>query len=164
MSIEKLIAALQLILRLHKSLFQLAQQKTEVIKRNDIDGLNTLLKEELKHIQAVKKVEKDLLAAAGVFLNQEGQANEQPSLSACIRIAQGDDKNQLARMKTDLESEINRLKQQNELNQQLLKQSLQFVNMSLDLLSPKLDSFNYDRPNQNNDFEQANRSIFNSKA
>ena len=37
------------------------------------------------------------------------------------------------------------LKKQNEFNQQLLKQSLSFVQLSLDLLSPEIDTYNYER-------------------
>ncbi|MBG9544718.1 hypothetical protein ABE29_18730 [Cytobacillus firmus] len=164
MSVPQIINALEDILNLHRSLFQLALQKTDHIKQNDIEQLNSVIKDEVKHIQAVMRAEKDLLTAAGAFLNPEGQDENQLSLTACIHKAQGNEKEHIIQLKLNLENEIDALKQRNDMNQQLLEQSMQFVTMSLDLLSPKLDSYNYERTNQPKEFEQAERSVFDSKA
>ncbi len=55
-----------------------------------------------------------------------------------------------------------KLKEQNELNQQLLITSLQFVNLSLDLLRPQDRNYNYDKTNQ--EPPKKMKSMFDSKA
>lgn len=143
----------------------LAKQKTDIIKKGDIDSLQNLLKEENKHIQVIKKFEASLIQETSSFLQKNGLAIDQPSLINAIEIATQSEKEALLKGKIDLENQIKELSMQNQLNQQLLEQSLQFINVSLDLLQPDIDSYNYDRAdNGSQDNRQQNRSLFDSKA
>ncbi len=143
----------------------LAKQKTEIIKRGDINSLQNLLKEENKHIQAIQRLEMGLKNETILFLQKNRVEMEQPSLSAAIEIANELEKEALLQGKQELENEIRELSIQNQLNQQLLEQSLQFVNISLDLLQPDIDSYNYDRSeNGAQENRQQSRSLFDSKA
>lgn len=143
----------------------LAKQKTEIIKKGDINSLQNLLKEENKHIQAIQRLEMGLKNETTLFLQKNRIEMEQPSLSAAIEIATELEKEALLKGKQELENEIRELSIQNQLNQQLLEQSLQFVNISLDLLQPDIDSYNYDRTeNGAQENRQQSRSLFDSKA
>lgn len=164
MSAEPLIQTLGKMLLLHKSLNQLAKQKTDILKTGDTDALNNLLKEEKKHIQAIQKIEADRQKASEEFLATFEQSNKSnTTLTECISFANPMEKQKLNQLKSELQTQIIALKDQNELNQQLIKQSLQFVNLSLDLLMPEIDTYNYERPGQAYQFNEG-RSIFNSKA
>ena len=46
-------------LHLHKSLYQLSLEKTEVLKKGDIDALNLIIKNEKTHINAIQVIEKE---------------------------------------------------------------------------------------------------------
>ncbi|EKN67664.1 flagellar protein FlgN [Schinkia azotoformans] len=164
MSAETLIQTLEKILFLHKSLNQLAKQKTEILKTGDTAALNNLLKEEKKHIQAIQKFETERQQVSIAFLARK-QSNDftNPTIEDCINFANTAEKIKLTRIKSKLQQQIKILSNQNELNQQLLKQSLQFVNLSLDILKPEIDTYNYERPGQSFQYEEG-RSIFNSKA
>lgn len=164
MSAEPLIQTLEKMLLLHKSVNQLAKQKTEMLKTGDTDALNNLLKEERKHIQAIQKFESDRQKASEEFLAKFEQVDKNNlTISECINFANPTEKQKLNQLKSELQTQIKALKGQNELNQQLIKQSLQFVNLSLDLLMPEIDTYNYERPGQAYQFNEG-RSIFNSKA
>lgn len=152
------------MLILHKSLNQLAKQKTEIIKTGDTDALNNLLKEEKKHIQAILQFENERQQASKDFLTNHTRTDVTSlTLSDCIEIADPTEKQKLTQLKSELQSQIKALTDRNELNQQLIKQSLQFVNLSLDLLVPEIDTYNYERPGQAYQHNEG-RSIFNSKA
>lgn len=143
----------------------LAKQKTEIIKKGDINSLQNLLKEENKHIQAIQRLEMGLKNETTLFLQKNRIEMEQPSLSAAIEIANELEREALLKGKQELENNIKELSIQNQLNQQLLEQSLQFVNISLDLLQPDIDSYNYDRTeNGAQENRQQSRSLFDSKA
>lgn len=164
MSAEPLIQTLEKMLLLHKSLNQLAKQKTDILKAGDTDALNNLLKEEKKHIQAIQKFEIERQEASKEYLAKfEQSESKTATLTECIKYANPTEKQKLNGLKSELQTQIKSLKDQNELNQQLIKQSLQFVNLSLDLLMPEIDTYNYERPGQAYQFNDG-RSIFNSKA
>ncbi|MDQ0156924.1 flagellar protein FlgN [Robertmurraya andreesenii] len=165
MSAQMIIQALNNMTKLHRSMVALAKQKTEIIKKGDINSLQNLLKEENKHIQAIQRLEMGLKNETTLFLQKNRIEMEQPSLSAAIEIANELEKEALLQGKQELENNIKELSIQNQLNQQLLEQSLQFVNISLDLLQPDIDSYNYDRSeNGAQENRQQSRSLFDSKA
>lgn len=164
MSAEQLIQTLGKILLLHKSFNQLAKQKTELLKVGDTDALNNLLKEERKNIQAIQKFETERQQVSKAFLSKFNcTKNDNPTISDCIQFANPVEKQKLSQIKADLQAQVKELADRNELNQQLLKQSLQFLNLSLDILIPEIDTYNYERPGQAHQYEEG-RSIFNSKA
>lgn len=164
MSAEQLIQTLGKILLLHKSFNQLAKQKTELLKVGDTDALNNLLKEERKHIQAIQKFETERQQVSKAFLSKFNCTEiNNPTISDCIQFAVPEEKQKLTQIKDDLQAQVKELADRNELNQQLLKQSLQFLNLSLDILIPEIDTYNYERPGQAHQYEEG-RSIFNSKA
>lgn len=148
---------------MHKSLNEVAKRKTEIIVKGDIQGLQTILNDENKHIKAIQQLNNLMLQAGESFLTQLGSP-EPLSLSVVIQHAENE-KEILAQKKEQLEDQISLLRKQNTLNQELLEQSLQFVNLSLDMLMPDMDSFNYGRSDESDqEMNKKTRSIFDSKA
>lgn len=165
MSADMMIQALDNMISLQKSLTALAKQKTEIIKKGDIEALQSLIKEETKHLQAIRKIENQLVKETNTFIQQKGGDTESPTFSHAIEVADGSEKEQLLHKKTTLEKMILELQKQNQLNQELLETSLQFVNVSLDLLQPDIDAYNYDRSDQNQQESATPKvSLFDSKA
>ncbi|AJD92149.1 hypothetical protein JMA_28320 [Jeotgalibacillus malaysiensis] len=135
MTQQSIKTILQQQIKLHKSLLELAKRKTAVIKENDIEQLNQLIKDEQKHIQAIGALETK---------RQQLQANED-----------------FQSEKEELLQVIIELKSVNELNQDLLTQSMQLVSLNLDLLMPQPDSINYSKESED---DQPVRSMFDSQA
>lgn len=136
MTQQSIKTILQQQIKLHKSLLELAKRKTAVIKENDLEQLNQLIKDEQKHIQAVGALETKRQQLTG---DEDIQPEKEELLQVIIE-----------------------LKAVNELNQDLLTQSMQFVSLNLDLLMPQPDSINYSK--EDNEDDQPVRSMFDSQA
>lgn len=151
---------------LHKELKELAKQKTEMIKKGDTPELQFLLKKENKAIQDIRKTEETLVQNTTLFLEQKEMEIDSPILSKVIEVVEDtQEKSTILEQKEKLENEIKELKELNQLNQDLLTQSLQFVQLSLELLQPDIDSYNYDRSEkEHGNSKQTNHSMFDSKA
>lgn len=125
-----LVDMLEKQLTLHKSLLQLAQLKTEAVKKGDIDELNRIVREEQKHVGAITILEKRRASES-----DETVSEQLPSLPEEEQV-------RAEAVRAELMDVLSQLKEVNELNVQLVEQSLQFVHVQLDLLSPS-DSGTY---------------------
>lgn len=157
MSAQTIITVLQKLIKLHKSLNQLAQKKTTIIKEGNTDALTALLIDEQKHVTEITQMEKEREQAVLAFMS-----GKKAKIDEVIEVAEPIEADALQRLKEELLNEIKKLKDQNELNQQLLVTSLQFVNLSLDLLRPQDRNYNYDKTN--GEPPKQMKSMFDSKA
>ncbi|MCM3391458.1 MULTISPECIES: flagellar protein FlgN [Cytobacillus] len=158
MSAEALTATMEKLLKLHKSLYELAVKKTDIIKTGDMDGLNQMLKDEQAHIAAISRLENEREKAANSIVPML----ESPTVSDCLNILTQPDRLKLEAITKELAELVYELKEQNFLNQQLVHHSLQFINVSMNLLRPQPESMNYGPP-ANKKSEKMNPGIFNSK-
>jgi len=161
MKFDSLISILEKQLTLYTSLYQLAVKKVDMIKTNDISSLNQIMKEEQKHITAISALENERMKD----LEKLFPAKETvPTISSCVEIAEYEQKPILENLFRKLTNILQKIKEQNDLNQELIKQSLQFVNYSLNLFQPKTSAMNY---GPNAEEQSANptdvRSLFNSQ-
>ncbi|WP_026694345.1 flagellar protein FlgN [Peribacillus kribbensis] len=164
MPAQNIISAMAKLLKLHKSLLDLARQKTEIVKQGSMEELNRIMIDEQKHVKAITVVEAEREQAVAMFLAAQGSYHLQPSLAACLEFAAEEERTQFITLREDLKALVYELKDANFLNQQLIYQSLQFINMSLDMVRPRPQAFNYERPMAAGAASAAPRSYFNSKA
>lgn len=159
MSAQQLLVAMEKMYKLHTSLYEVAKRKTEVVKEGDIDLLNSIMKEEQAHIAAIKKVEEERESAVnGILPNFE-----KPTVSDCIEAINTSERDELIKLKNMLMDRVNEIKEQNYLNQQLVHNSLQFVNVTLNLLRPQPQSMNYGPPAKDTRAVKTSHGIFSSK-
>ncbi|WP_080843986.1 flagellar protein FlgN [Cytobacillus gottheilii] len=159
MSATALITAMENLLKLHKSLNELAIKKTDIIKAGDMPALDQMLKDEQSHVAAIEKMEQLRQAACSKVVQQQ----EKPTLEDCLPFLEEDIKSKALTLKDSLVTEVEALQERNQLNQQLIYQSLQFVNMSMSLLQPQsMQNFNYTNPKSNQSKPQ--KGMFNSRA
>jgi flagellar biosynthesis/type III secretory pathway chaperone len=165
MSAEKLITSLEKLIKLHKSLNELAVRKTEVVKVGDMEGLNSLLNDEQKHVKAIELIENEREKQVAEYMKERGYEQDSYTLLECIEVAPKDLKDQLISLREQLIEELFILKNRNQLNQQLIYQSLQFVNVTLDMLRPQQQPINYEKPaNMQGQGVKSSKSMFDSKA
>ncbi|MEH7235783.1 flagellar protein FlgN [Bacillus sp. JJ1562] len=160
MSAENLVALLKKILILQQNLLKLAERKTDILKKGDIDALNEQMKEEQKYILAIKQLENERIAIVDQLL---GPRVQEKTLSRCIEVTSDPVRSSLAELHEELVKVTHELKAANDINQQLTHQSLQYVNMSLDMLLPQEQTVNYGNPAGTKEKKQT-RSMFDSKA
>ena len=147
MSIDPLLSIMEKLEKMHKSLLNLAYQKTELIKVGDMDGLDQMLKDEQTHIAAISQLEQQRQKVVTDYLGAKGIApSGQATVADVMRVAdEPKEKAKLDEISKRLMLIIDDLKHQNDLNQKLIFQSLQFVNMSLELLRPQPNQINYSK-------------------
>jgi len=157
---EPLTEVLEKLYKLHESLYKLSIEKTTIIKENDMESLQQILKDEQTHIAAINTLEVERQRLAQEFLHSDKDV----TISACIEAAPFEWKEKLSTLQTNIVDIIEKLKEQNELNQSLLYLSLQYVNMTLDMVQPKPESYTYGRPNQPKTPQKPSFTAFDSKA
>lgn len=157
---EQLIAVLEKLYKLHESLYKLSLEKTTIIKENDMEILQKILKDEQTHIAAINTLEVERQRLAKEFLHTDKDV----TITDCIETAPLEIKEKLSSLQTNIINIIEKLKDQNELNQSLIYLSLQYVNMTLDMIQPKPESYTYGRPNTPKAPQKPSFIAFDSKA
>lgn len=145
MSIEIILSKMDKLEKMHKSLLELAYKKTEFTTTGDMDGLDQLLKDEQSHVAAISQLEQQRQQAVTDYLRAKGIAPAEHATVAQVMEAADTPIEQfkLDEARKKLLLVIETLKHQNDLNQKMIFQSLQFVNMTLDMLRPQPDQINY---------------------
>lgn len=145
MSIEMILSIMDKLEKMHKSLLELAYKKTEFITTGDMDGLDQLLKDEQSHVAAITQLEQQRQQAVTDYLKAKGIASaEHATVAQVMEVAEKPmEQLKLDEARKKMLIVIETLKHQNDLNQKMIFQSLQFVNMTLDMLRPQPDQINY---------------------
>ena len=125
----------------------LDNEKTEVIKVGDMDSLNQLLKDEQAHVAGISQLEQQRQIEVTDYLRAKGIAPiDSPTVAHVLEYTSSKEEKELLKAaRNKLLLTVETLKQQNELNQKLTLQSLQFVNMTLEAIRPKPEQINYSK-------------------
>lgn len=166
MSIEVICSTLEKLERMHKSLLELALKKTELIKTNNMEALDQMLKDEQAHVAAIDKLEQQRQKTVTEYLEAKGFASsDNMTVADVIEVAeQQAEKKTLSAIRERLLLIINDLQQQNDLNQKLVFQSLQVINLTLDSLRPRTEQINYSSSEIRRTNQVSKKSYFNSQA
>lgn len=164
MSTGQIITALEKLIKLHKGLNELASRKTDIIKLSDMDALTALLNEEQKYVKAIEMIDREREVAVEEFLESKVQSAELLTITRVIELSTDTEADGLNRLKGELLEEVMQLKEQNYLNQQLVYQSLQFINITLNILQPQNQQYNYEKPAPARKMQEDSNSMFDSKA
>lgn len=132
-------------MEVHRELIELAKGKTPVLVRNDIESLNAIIHKENKLVRQVAELDRERVQRTGEYLLSRGY-NPDPrvTVSDLIKIIfKAEEKKALMEVQRGLLDMLVELKRLNEENQNLIEQSLAFINFSVDLLvdDPNQDLF-----------------------
>jgi len=148
---------------LHEDLIQLSNKKTEEIKQGDMEQLSKTLMDERKQIQAITQTEEKRQALVeDLFMKVNPDVEEKTVTTLLAHIDNDEYKQQLEDVVALLIDAIVQLRQVEQLNQELMAQSMQFVQLSLDMLQPSIQRMNYDEKQTIQD--SVKQSVFDSKA
>jgi flagellar biosynthesis/type III secretory pathway chaperone len=154
MSIPTIITILDKMLTLHSYLYELTVRKEEVVKANKVDELQEITREEKQYTRAIIQLEK-----------QRAELAEGKTVTELAEMATPAERSEMLPLKDKLAKIISNIQKQNELNQLLLEQSLQFVTMTINTLNPQPSAVNYEKPaNMKKSVSTPTRSLFDSKA
>lgn len=165
MSIQPVIETLDRLSELHTQLLSIAEEKKDIIVRNDVDALALLTSREGRLIKQINEVDEERVHAMHAFMKEKGiRSALQLNVTELSRIVfNPDERVQLREAQVRLSDLLHELKRQNETIKDLLQQSLDFVDYSLNLITsrPEDDSI-YKRPDQAQ--SKAARSLFDTRA
>lgn len=162
MSIEQILMIMDKLNMMHSSLLKLAYHKTEILQSAKVDGLDETMKNEQSHIAAISQLENQRQEAVEQFFKERQVTSAGVTVSDLMNYASEDEKALLDEKRKSLLLTVTTLQNQNDINQKLLFQSLQFVNLTLDLLRPQPDQINYNSTAGNR--TSAMKGQFDSKA
>lgn len=164
MAIHRMIQLLETLVDVHKCLLELSVEKTDVIKRGVADELQPLLAKERKYIQLLEQTEAERMEKVNAWsTNLDFPVGQPLTVTAMLELIDNErEKTEFAHLTTELTNTITMLKQQEQLNRDLIKQSMQFIHLSLDMLQPSIQNMNYNK--EHTTTRSTNRSVFDSKA
>lgn len=166
MSVKKVIQSLHKLNELHTTLLELGERKQQVLINNEVDELTRLTNEEAKLMKQVSDQERMWLSNIADFLAEKGlEPNPQMTMSELIKLVfDATDKQALIDAQQQLLATMDQLSQINALNQQLIEQSLAFINYTLDLLTDdQSELLGYSNPADKQRTNNPN-AIFDTKA
>ena len=146
MELSTIIGTLEKLEKMHRSLYELALKKTDLVKSNQIEELDHILKTEQAHVAAIETLEQQRQVQVKQYLLNKGISHTgTPTVAQVVEAAHEEPLlAELKELRERLMEVIETLKEQNDLNQKLVFQSLQFVNLSLNMMRPQLqEQVNY---------------------
>lgn len=165
MGIEALLETMSKLQEVHAALLELANEKTPLLVRNDVDELNMIVNKESKLMRSITDLDQQRIQAVSEYLLARGyNPNPKITISDLVKIIfKAEDKQALLEAQKSLVVLLEKLKERNTLNQQLIEQSIAFIDYSLDLVmgAPE-DDVVYQHPHQS---KNGNRlGVFDTKA
>jgi len=162
LSIQPIVNLLEKLIQEHEELLKLSKQKTDEIKEGQTDKLQATLIKERKVIQSIERTEEKRMEEVNKWFTDQGLPLENATITEMLnKLSNENEKKSLEKVTVNLTELIVKIKQQEQLNEALLKQSMQFVQLSLDMLHPSIENMNY---NQKQSQVTTERSVFDSKA
>ncbi|WP_139491157.1 flagellar protein FlgN [Brevibacillus dissolubilis] len=163
--LDELYEVLENLLKLHQALYTFATQKKEILIKGDVTALTAISQKEQKFIKAISAAEAKRIELIDQLFAERGLPVQNATLQDFIKSWTGaEEKQRLTHYRDELMRIVSQLRDANELNQQLLAQSLSFINYSLDFLTdtPE-DDFIYRKPTGYGAGTYTNRSMINKK-
>ena len=165
MSITAIVELLNEMTELHEELIQLSIKKRNVIMSNEVNELAAIVKKEAKLIKDISDLDqKRVVLVCEYMISRCYQPNPSITLSDFNKlIFNAEEKLQLLDARNNLEFKLKELKETNLTNKQLVELSLNFIDLSLDLLTGSFEQeLIYRNPNQQHGTKR-NSTMFDSK-
>lgn len=124
-----------------------------------------MLTKERQIIQKVEQLERLREQLVNQHFEENKVTNEEKTFTVLLEtLADGTEKNQLERLVANLIQLIVEIRESEQLNNELLQQSMQFVQLSLDMIQPQGQNINYgDHAKKKRTDSGQKRSVFDSK-
>ncbi|MFD1067698.1 flagellar protein FlgN [Oceanobacillus locisalsi] len=157
----QLIHAVNDLTATHSDLLALSKQKTEALTNNHLDAFQGLLVQERKLTRQLEQQEEIRQGAAEAWNKKQPHPAASLTITEMLHRLDGEEKENLEKAAVALTDTITALKRQEQLNKTLLEESMKFVQLSMELVNPTIQSMNYGAGSSE---KVSGRSLFDSKA
>lgn len=135
-NVEQLVSIVEEMLHEHETLLALAYEKKEILIQGDMKGLEKVTGQELTLIQRIEALEKQRVAWGHQMAQEKGIPFEQLTAGKVAELCQDPAlAHRMERITDSFARVMKELERVNDLNGQLLRQSLAFVQMTLDAIT-----------------------------
>jgi flagellar biosynthesis/type III secretory pathway chaperone len=151
MPIQAVIEKLNVLGGLHRTLYELAERKKTVLINNQVNELAALVNQESKMMKQVAEADVVWREAIVHFVQSNGvKPSPSMTVSDILKLVfNAEDRKALQDAQQELLRTIHQLKEINALNQQMIEQSLSFIDYSIDLfMGDTGQSATYNNPAQ----------------
>ncbi|GKS14104.1 flagellar protein FlgN [Paenibacillus chitinolyticus] len=166
MSVSEIVNVLNRIIECHQELRELGTRKREAILQNSIEELSAIVQKESKAVKEIQELDQRRVVKINEYMvTRCYKTNPFITVGELVKLVfKAEEKQQLMDCQERLLKEIRQLKELNALNQQLVEQSLGFIDLSLDLLTatPEQDAI-YANPTQQGQARRKN-AYFDTRA
>ena len=165
MTVADIVRTLDEQTELYGQLLETANEKTPVLVHNEVDKLNGILQKERKLIAKAEQLEQQRILQTHRHFASLGYISRMNTLRELIQsVHQPEMKQRLLEQQQTLQGLLGELRRSNELNQQLIQQSLAFINYSIDLVvDDPAEDMVYQHPQKSNGSGGRN-GIFDTRA
>lgn len=148
MTTETLQTVLTTMIQAHETLTEIGREKSDVIKAGEMAALQSIINREDVSLRILQQLEGQRQKAVDAWAHQHIKTATPGDyrLLDIIETAPAGEADRLAALQDRLNRAISDLREVNSLNQQLLHQSLQWVQMSMNLLQPQTPQATYGNP------------------
>jgi len=153
---------------IYKELIPIADEKTRVIIKNDLDALQKITEQEqltIEKINALEKKREEVIVNIGTVLSRDPK---ELNMKTLIKILgkQPEEQKRLSRIHDELSDTLRRLVVINDRNKELIKQSLEMIEFNMNLIqstrmAPGVN--NYTRSAGESSIRQAGTGMFDAK-
>lgn len=133
-SLTELVSILQEQKKIYDDLLELSRQKQKILIKGDITALETITVQEEGLVLQAGKLEEKREQCLGTLAEAYGWAREM-TLADFLPLVSTEERIELEKIHEDFSMCLNDLRRLNHENTELLEQSLQFVNFTVDVLS-----------------------------
>ena len=159
-SIEQLKKVLYEQIEVYKHILSLSVKKTDIVVNGHIKKLEEITQEEQKLIIKIGKLE-DIRESVIYNINKE-LGLEELNMTKLNDYLEEADKVFIKNLKDELMDILNQIKERNELNGSLISDSLEYINLNIDILTNSTIDNTYD--NKQTDSKTIQRRMFDTKA
>lgn len=134
--LEELIGVLDKELDLYQNLIPVSEEKTRIIVRNDLNGLQEITAKEQAVVDSIRALERrreEIMANIKTVLNRN---SDQLNLGTLIQILdkQPEEQKKLSALHDNLKNTIGRLTEINARNKTLIEQSLEMIEFNMNFI------------------------------
>ncbi|MFB4161672.1 flagellar protein FlgN [Geomicrobium sp. JSM 1781026] len=165
--VNELANAFEQLEQRHLYLLELAERKTEEIKQANVKAIQEVVKFEREQVKEVRRLERDRQQMTARVMKEfvPHEPSDVP-MSEWVNKLPDEEQSLLTQRSSTLLAAIERLKERNELNQELLSDSLAVVQSTLQMIQPDEEAIAYAPAGSSakgkNDYQRY--SAFDSKA
>lgn len=147
---------------IYDTLAKLSNNKTQIIVEGKVQDLDSIVKIEQSLVIKISKLEQQREQIVESMCTQLGIKPEEVTLTEILKLASNDECVELKVCQEKMKTTLNGLKEKNEINSKLIKNSLEYIDFSLNMLtSIGTINNNYESTGETGDSKK--RSIFDVK-